>query len=304
MWKASLSTRSDRPRSGCLRGWNLDLGGVYVLALGRRATRRGSRPSGAPSVPDGHFLVRAIALALSPMARGASPTSESMGTRDACGRRRTDARGTARNSLIFKITKLERVKGIEPSYSAWKAAALPLSYTRIPTGLTRRPQGRKRWRATGRAGPLLLPGTGETGPALLRAHRDDGWWRGLDLNQRRQSQRIYSPSPLTTRAPLHNDARHRGPSCRSRKASSRTGDAGKPQRPKVTQSLNSNRHPRPGLCENTVPKSTGNRRLPRQRPRPCGRLGRTHRINPSRNARPHRDAPCAGRPRLTKPRHV
>jgi hypothetical protein len=26
---------------------------------------------------------------------------------------------------------LERVKGIEPSYSAWKAAALPLSYTRL-----------------------------------------------------------------------------------------------------------------------------------------------------------------------------
>src|SRR5712671_7186918 len=28
------------------------------------------------------------------------------------------------------LQKLERVKGIEPSYSAWKAAALPLSYTR------------------------------------------------------------------------------------------------------------------------------------------------------------------------------
>jgi hypothetical protein len=27
---------------------------------------------------------------------------------------------------------MERVKGIEPSYSAWKAAALPLSYTRPP----------------------------------------------------------------------------------------------------------------------------------------------------------------------------
>src|SRR5690348_15761123 len=27
--------------------------------------------------------------------------------------------------------KLERVKGIEPSSSAWKAVALPLSYTRI-----------------------------------------------------------------------------------------------------------------------------------------------------------------------------
>src|SRR6266542_6053673 len=26
--------------------------------------------------------------------------------------------------------RLERVEGIEPSYSAWKAAALPLSYTR------------------------------------------------------------------------------------------------------------------------------------------------------------------------------
>jgi hypothetical protein len=29
------------------------------------------------------------------------------------------------------LKTLERVKGIEPSYSAWKAAALPLSYTRI-----------------------------------------------------------------------------------------------------------------------------------------------------------------------------
>src|SRR6516225_6559369 len=28
------------------------------------------------------------------------------------------------------------------------------------------------------------------------------WWRGLDSNQRRLSQRIYSPSPLATRAPL------------------------------------------------------------------------------------------------------
>ena len=28
------------------------------------------------------------------------------------------------------------------------------------------------------------------------------WWRGLVSNQRRHSQRIYSPSPLTTRAPL------------------------------------------------------------------------------------------------------
>src|SRR5947209_9687086 len=30
----------------------------------------------------------------------------------------------------IEAKRLERVKGIEPSYSAWKAAALPLSYTR------------------------------------------------------------------------------------------------------------------------------------------------------------------------------
>ena len=34
------------------------------------------------------------------------------------------------NCLLF-IAKQERVKGIEPSSSAWKAVALPLSYTRI-----------------------------------------------------------------------------------------------------------------------------------------------------------------------------
>ena len=28
--------------------------------------------------------------------------------------------------------KLERVKGIEPSYAAWEAAVLPLNYTRRP----------------------------------------------------------------------------------------------------------------------------------------------------------------------------
>ena len=31
---------------------------------------------------------------------------------------------------------MERVKGIEPSYSAWEAAALPLSYTRVADGLS------------------------------------------------------------------------------------------------------------------------------------------------------------------------
>src|SRR3954447_9901017 len=34
------------------------------------------------------------------------------------------------NGFRILLRALERVKGIEPSYSAWKAAALPLSYTR------------------------------------------------------------------------------------------------------------------------------------------------------------------------------
>ena len=39
------------------------------------------------------------------------------------------------------LKTLERVEGIEPSYSAWKAAALPLSYTRAGVELTRRAGG-------------------------------------------------------------------------------------------------------------------------------------------------------------------
>ena len=34
--------------------------------------------------------------------------------------------------LVF----MERVKGIEPSQPAWKAGALPLSYTRILVGMS------------------------------------------------------------------------------------------------------------------------------------------------------------------------
>ena len=30
-----------------------------------------------------------------------------------------------------RLKRMERVKGIEPSYTAWEAGALPLCYTRI-----------------------------------------------------------------------------------------------------------------------------------------------------------------------------
>jgi hypothetical protein len=49
--------------------------------------------------------------------------------------------GTSSNALRAKRNcsgKVERVKGIEPSYSAWKAAALPFSYTRDIHDLFRR----------------------------------------------------------------------------------------------------------------------------------------------------------------------
>jgi hypothetical protein len=44
------------------------------------------------------------------------------------------------------LKRLERVKGIEPSYSAWKAAALPLSYTRNFNALSR--SSVYRWRVS------------------------------------------------------------------------------------------------------------------------------------------------------------
>jgi hypothetical protein len=86
------------------------------------------------------------------------------------------------------------VKGIEPSSSAWKAVALPLSYTRLfKPGSFRPPSPRLR------PTPFAAP---SDQPAPKAVDDSEGWWRGLDSNQRRLSQRIYSPSPLATRAPL------------------------------------------------------------------------------------------------------
>ncbi len=83
---------------------------------------------------------------------------------------------------------MERVMGIEPTYSAWKAAALPLSYTRYPVRLDLSSSKRGR-------------------NDRFRRHSRRVWWRGLDSNQRRHSQRVYSPSPLATRAPLQSATR-------------------------------------------------------------------------------------------------
>ena len=45
--------------------------------------------------------------------------------------------GMTDRSSSNPLKSLERVKGIEPSSSAWKAVALPLSYTRIRPYLSR-----------------------------------------------------------------------------------------------------------------------------------------------------------------------
>src|ERR1700688_1015762 len=71
--------------------------------------------------------------------------------------------------LAKSMKTLERVKGIEPSYSAWKAAALPLSYTRASDdpltrsepGLNHRPRGTK----SGQKPPPLTDG--DSRPILM-----------------------------------------------------------------------------------------------------------------------------------------
>src|ERR1700710_648848 len=75
------------------------------------------------------------------------------------------------SSIRTKLKALERVKGIEPSYSAWKAAALPLSYTRAQADqLSRHAAGPNRhapFRAssfTGGSRPCSGPGIAPESP--------------------------------------------------------------------------------------------------------------------------------------------
>jgi hypothetical protein len=63
--------------------------------------------------------------------RPRAPAASRLGAHSACANRSAPAaRGTASPPHCFVSCDLERVKGIEPSSSAWKAVALPLSYTR------------------------------------------------------------------------------------------------------------------------------------------------------------------------------
>ncbi len=117
-WKARFARRSGRPLEQRLC--------ASLLTQPNPFTR--------VQFPDSFFYERVNGkLALLAGQAGRS----SKGSARRCLRNRTLLLGF--NSLIHSFHKkmpvkghffMERVKGIEPSYSAWEAAALPLSYTR------------------------------------------------------------------------------------------------------------------------------------------------------------------------------
>ena len=92
----------------------------------------------------------------------------------------------------------ERVKGIEPSYSAWKAAALPLSYTRVEIRVGAIYRRGRQMHSSARLTLVtsLMLRVSKTLVSILQ-------WGLQDSNLCRHSQWIYSPPPLTTRANPH-----------------------------------------------------------------------------------------------------
>ena len=78
-----------------------------------------------------------------------------------------------------------------PRPSAWKADALPLSYSRILA-----------IRADVWLPNSLRPNQDAINHAPATNAITNIWWRGKDSNLRRQSQRVYSPTPLATWVPL------------------------------------------------------------------------------------------------------
>ena len=88
------------------------------------------------------------------------------------------SRQPGRRETLKRACQVERVMGIEPTSSAWKAEVLPLNYTR----------------------KIILPSAVAYNLCWRRA--DQFWWRGEDSNLRRLCQQIYSLPPLTAREPL------------------------------------------------------------------------------------------------------
>ena len=81
---------------------------------------------------------------------------------------------------------MERGTGIEPAALAWKARVLPLY----------EPRDRDQLKTNARQ---LKPKDSNYFKSNYY------WWRGKDSNLRTLRERIYSPSPLTTRPPLQTE---------------------------------------------------------------------------------------------------
>ena len=86
--------------------------------------------------------------------------------------------------------KMERMAGIEPATTAWKAVVLPLNYIRII------------W--SGRRDSNSRPSPWQ-GDALPLSHFRTIWSREMDSNHRMQCKRIYSPPPLAARESLEKN---------------------------------------------------------------------------------------------------
>ena len=110
------------------------------------------------------------------------------------------------------------------------------------------------------------------------------WWRGLDSNQRRRSQRIYSPSPLATRAPLQRTRYiaaiqmkapcrcgqglrprylHGALSCQSEKRQVRFGPRGRPGPPPDRRSRLEVKISRPSPAKRTLQETEARQEAPR-----------------------------------------
>ena len=111
------------------------------------------------------------------------------------------------------------MKGIEPSYSAWKAAALPLSYTRypvsqaansIPAAASFSPSSRHHRRTNLCCTPPMQASRSQSTRDCKAGMADNvttvchyglhSPMGGVGFEPTKPKQRIYSPSPLTTRA--------------------------------------------------------------------------------------------------------
>ena len=135
-------------------------------------------------------------------------------------------------TLAKSLKRLERVKGIEPSYSAWKAAALPLSYTRDTGSLTRPgdglncPQDRFRRLFGPCAQGAVPPGPRPLNSGGLPAYIE------ISRNQRKEVIQCLLPSAVTSLgspAKLSIRAWHRG-ALSPGPASKKSGATGSPRR--------------------------------------------------------------------------